>query len=432
MFALIDCNTFYASCERVFRPDLADKPVAVLSNNDGCIVARSSEAKALNIPMGAPYYKYKKFCDKYGVNVFSSNYVLYGDLSNRVMEILSHFCPQVEQYSIDEAFLNLDGIHKALTPSWSNEIINTVKQWTGIPVSIGIAPTKTLAKIANHKAKADGTGFFILTPYTDKLPPAASSCMSNSIDSVLAGLPLTEIWGVSRRSEKKLNRQNIWNALDLKNADPLLIREKFNIVLERTVRELKGEQCIELELSPKRKNIMVSRSFGKLTGELKDLEEAVSTYAAKAAEKLRNQKGLASALYVYLRTNRNREDLIQYNPGIAEGFIVPTSNSLQIITEAKKLLGEIYREGPLYQKAGVMLLDIVPESAHEQQDLFGVTDKLGEQKTLMKTLDHINKLHGRGTLTIGSQGLKDTGWKLRCEHRSPAYTTRWEDLPKIK
>lgn len=412
-YALVDCNSFYCSCEKLFRPDLADKPVIVLSNNDGCIVARSREAKALGVRMGVPFHQWKKFCIEHGVSWFSSNYPLYGDLSNRVMTVLRDFCPRVEQYSIDEAFLDLSGMPYAATQEWCDKLVRTVKQWTGIPVSIGIAKTKTLAKVANHYAKDTGKGGAVLL-------------FDKAIDKILAEQKPDDIWGVAGRTAARLNRWSIWSALDLKNAEPLLIRKHFNIVLERTVRELKGEACIAFEDNiDKRKNIQVSRSFGNLVSDFAELEQAVATYATRAAEKLRRQGSVTNGVYVYLRTNPHRDDP-QYTPGIAAPFIIPTASSFELVDTAVKLLRQIYREGYLFQKAGVMLLDIVDESMHQQGDLFGMTEQILKRKELMSTLDKLNNTYGRGTIRVAAQGFDGNGWKLRSQFLSPRYTTNWQ------
>lgn len=421
MYALVDCNSFYASCERVFRPDLARVPVVVLSNNDGCVIARSREAKALGVRMGAPFYQYRRFCDENGVRYFSSNYPLYGDMSARVMQTLRNFSPNIEQYSIDEAFLDVAGIDAARTALWPRSLIDTVRQWTGIPVSVGIGATKTLAKIANHCAKELGAGHFLLAGGED-------------VDRALQNLAPEAVWGVASRSARRLNRQGIWTALDLKNADPLFIRGQFGIVLERTVRELRGEACLELEdVAPVRRSIQVSRSFGKLVEEFAALEEAVSTYAARAAEKLRAQSGRAGGIYVYLRTNPHMEGP-QYSSGLAAGFAQPTADTFALVEHALRLLKEIYAEGYPYQKAGVMLLDLSGDTGEEEQGgLFAMDNAAGgRNKKLMAAMDQINAAHGRGTVRVAAQGLDDRGWRLRSEHRSPRYTTNWDELPKVQ
>lgn len=420
MFALVDCNSFYASCERVFRPDLVDKPVIVLSNNDGCIVAASKEAKAAGIRLGAPFHLWKKFCDQNSVRYFSSNYALYGDISSRVMMALQSFSPLIEQYSIDEAFLRVDGICSVINGNWPQKLIDTVRQWTAIPVSVGIAPTKTLAKIANHHAKDSGSG------YRHLIEP-------QEIDVILSKLQPEDVWGVAHRTTKRLNMLSIWTALDLKNADPLLIRNKFGITLERTVRELRGEPCLELEQIEYRKCIQVTRSFGHLITDYSELEQAVTMYASRAGEKLRNQNCLAGGVYVYLRTNPHRCDE-QYSAGMAGAFELPSNSAFEITKEALRILKDIYRSGFLYQKAGVMLLDIARHNNDQTQgNLFETkSEATNKRADLTKTIDCLNQKHGRGTVRLAAQGFDDKGWRLRCNHLSPRYTTSWLELPKAK
>ncbi len=416
MYVLVDCNSFYCSCERVFRPDLVGRPVVVLSNNDGCIVARSSEAKALGIRMAGPFYKWKKFCRENDVSWFSSNYPLYADMSNRVLQVLRNFSSKVEQYSIDEAFMDLSEIKGDFKSGWWSELAETVRRWTAIPVSVGIGKTKTLAKVANHLAKDRGVAGCQLIDGAE-------------VDEVLRSQQPSDIWGVAFRTQARLNRYGIWSALDLKNADPLMIRKNFSIVLERTVRELNGEACLDFEdITPKRKNIQVSRSFGSLLESHPDMEQAVVAYASRAGEKLRRQKSLACGIYVYLRTNKHKEGP-QYNNGAADSFIVPTDNTFEFVTAAKKLLALIFRNGYEYQKVGVMLLDLVERSQHEQKDLFGLTENIKKHDKLMQTLDSINQNFGRGMLRTAAQGMVDTAWRMRSNFHSPHYTTRWSELP---
>lgn len=419
MFALVDCNNFYASCEKLFRPDLKNRPVVVLSNNDGCIVARSAEAKLFDIPMAAPFYKYKDYLESRGTACFSSNYALYGDISNRVMEVLSGFAPVLEQYSIDEAFLDLSGIRNAITQEWAENIVRKVKKWVGIDVSVGVAPSKTLAKIANHQAKKKCEN---------------SVCVladDSAVESVLEDLELTGIWGISRNLSRRLNRYSIWNALELKNAELFFLRKNLGIMVERTARELRGEVCFDIDVFTKRKNIQVSRSFAEVTADYQILAEAASAYAAKAAEKLRAGKLLASGIYLYIRTSRHTQGEY-FSAGLASGFLVPTSSTFDIIAEAKKLLEKVYRPEYLYQKVGVMLLDLVGESRHEQQDMFGITEKIASKKNLLGIMDKINKEFGSGSIKIGAEGIKQSRWKMRSEFLSPKYTTDWQGLPRVR
>lgn len=415
IFALVDCNNFYASCERVFNPRLEGKPIVVLSNNDGCVVARSNEAKKLGIPMGAPFHEWKKLCDKKILFAFSSNYALYGDMSNRVMTSLEHFCPDLEIYSIDEAFLSLDGLKERDLFSYSKNIRKIIKQWTGIPVSIGIAPTKTLAKIANRIAKKNTVeGVFNL-------------CDSVIRENILSEFPVEDIWGVGRRLAKRLNDLKIRTALDLRNANVKMIRMHFSVVMERLVEELRGISCIPLEMVQPRKQIISSRSFGKLVTELSELEEAISYYTAKACLKLRKQNSLAGGITIFLHTNFFREKDPQYGNSINHRFAEPSSDSSFIISAAKKCLKNIYRPGFRYQKTGVMLLDLSPHSVR-QYDLFSSRENKSE--LLMQTFDLINERLGKNTLFIAAEGVQ-RNWKTRCNRMSYRYTTQWNELAKV-
>ncbi|MBN1256510.1 MAG: Y-family DNA polymerase [Planctomycetes bacterium] len=416
VFGLVDCNSFYASCEKVFQPRLAERPVVVLSNNDGCVVTRSREAKALGIKMGTPFFKVEKLCRERGVAVFSSNYTLYGDLSQRVMECLRQWSHHIEIYSIDEAFLDFRGIKGASSLAFGENVIQTVQKWTGVPVSLGIGSTKTLAKIANSIAKKLGRGVYSLADRADH-----EECFKR--------LQVEELWGISSGWGRRLNKQGIYTAHDLVNADLELCRRRFSIVLERLVRELRGEVCLELEESLEAKqNIQVSRSFGHLVTDLKELEEAVANYAARAGEKLRRQQSVARGIYVYIRTNRFRDDP-QYANASAGGLLPATSQNDELIRQALDCLHRIYRPGYLYKKAGVLLMDITSQRAADaQRDLFGLGEARKRGDSLMKTLDRVNSIMGRDTLYYAAQGITRP-WKMRREKRSPRYTTRWDELP---
>ncbi len=414
IFALVDCNNFYASCERVFNPSLEGKPIVVLSNNDGCIIARSNEAKKLGIPMGGAFYSQKDVCRKHGVHVFSSNYQLYGDMSQRVMDTLRHFVPDMEVYSIDEAFLCMDGFSSRDLSDYALEIRSAVKQWTGVPVSIGIAPTKTLAKVANHIAKKRTTsGVYSLLTLDEQ-------------NAALANLDVEEIWGISSRWGAQLKQRGIHTAQQLREANPKLIRKNFSVVGERIVEELRGNSCIPLEMHvAARKNILSSKSFGKLVSDLPSIDEALANYAARACLKLRKQKSRAQGIYVFVRTNPFRAQEPQYRNGMSIGFSVPTSDTRAIVKAASQCLHRIYRPGFRYHKTGIMLLDLIPES-HEQQNLFLNVDHSHSDK-LMVTLDRINERMGKNTVFLASQGIK-RGWQMRCDNRSPRYTTNWDEL----
>lgn len=417
IFALVDCNNFYASCERVFNPALNHRPVVVLSNNDGCIVARSNEAKALGIPMGAPLHQYRVLCDKHQVAVFSSNYALYGDMSRRVMECLNTFTPDMEVYSIDEAFLQLDGfVHLDLT-AYAATMRRRVYQWTGIPVSIGIGPTKTLAKIANHVAKKrTKTGVFSLLD-------------SQVQQEVLPSIEVGDIWGIGSRWAKKLQGMAIHTADDLSQADPTMIRKALNVVGERIVHELQGTACLSLEAVQPRKNIMCSRSFGKLVTDRTELLEAISSHAARAAEKLRKQNSRAGGVSVFLKTNRFRANELQYYGGETYTFTCPSNDTREIIRAARKGIHALYRQGFRYHKCGVMLLDIAPADV-SQPNLFHDSD-YERRDQLMQLVDSLNANFGRNAVFFAAQGTKQN-WQMRSDRRSHRFTTRWGELLQVR
>ena len=345
MIALADCNNFYVSCERVFRPALRNRPVIVLSNNDGCAVARSNEAKELGIPMGAPYHQIKKICECNGVKVFSSNYELYGDMSRRVTSVLARFAPELEIYSIDESFLNLSGVESPLL--LSQRIRKTVGRWTGIPISIGLGKTKTLAKLANRLAKRRKTGCFQVNP---------------DQQNILREVSIEDIWGVGRRLSVRLKRVGLNNVLSFVQAPSSVIRSIGGVTLERTQRELSGISCLEMEeIAQPRKNTCSSRSFGRMVEELNELEEAVANYAVKATRKIRSEGSLASAIQVFINTNRFREDQEQYANSRSLSFDEPTDDPIRVVKNAKILLRSIYRKGYAYKKAGVILIDLIPK-----------------------------------------------------------------------
>ena len=421
MFALVDCNNFYASCERLFAPRLEGQPVIVLSNNDGCVIARSNEAKALGIPMGAPYFKIEKFAREQGVFVFSSNYSLYGDLSRRVMQVLSGFAPSIEVYSIDECFLDFSGMSQDLT-TYSLEIARTVRQWTGIPVSIGIAQTKTLAKIANRLAKKgkSSTG------------PVLEWSRLSSPEDMLASVPVEDVWGISSRWGERLRKLGIEHAQALRGADPKMLRQQFGVVMERIGWELRGLSCIPLEaVPPPRKQILTSRSFGEKLIGLDDLRAAVSTFAARAGEKLRAQGLCAQALCVFIHTSPFDTTQSQYSNAITIAFERPSQDSGYLIRSAIRGLERIFRPEFAYQKAGVLLPDLVPAGI-EQGSLFTTEpDDTGRSDRMMAVLDRINRVHGRQALHYAGEALSER-WRMRQRLKSPAYTTRWKELPTVR
>lgn len=414
MIGLADCNNFYASCERVFNPQLRNKPVVVLSNNDGCIIARSNEAKALGIKMGEPYFKIKALIEKHKVNVFSTNFALYGDFSDRVMNTLKLEVERVEIYSIDEAFLDFSDL---ATIDRAISIKKKVQQWTGIPVSIGIAPTKSLAKVANHIAKKHiDKGVFILDD-------------ESLIKRVLNTFPVEDLWGVGRKYANRLKQSSINTALEFRNADPEWIRKNFSVNGIRLQKELKGQKCYDLEMKPVRKNnICTTRSFGKEIKDYKRIKEAVSAFANTCATKLRKEKSCCSNISVFLMTNAYKPNAKQYHPHITLDFQTPTNDSAEIVSMANTALKSIYRDDCIYKKAGVIVQNTTPEE-EVQMSLFDTVDREKRRK-LMYSVDKINMLMGRDKIRLAAQGF-ERRWKLRKEQLSPCYTTRFADILTI-
>jgi DNA polymerase V len=417
-FALADCNNFYASCERVFQPRLEGRPVVVLSNNDGCVIARSNEAKALGFRMGDPYHLNQERLAAHNVVVFSSNYALYGDMSRRVMETLGTFTPEVEVYSIDEAFLNLAGFKRRGLTDYARLIRATVKRDTGIPVSIGIGTTKTLAKLANHLAKA--------RPETGGVLDLADI----DADDALAGIEVREVWGVGPRWATWLEAQGIATALDLKRADPKAVRRKMTVVGERLVRELNGHPCLPLELvEPPRQGLTVSRSFGQTLTMLRPIRDALVAFVGRAGEKLRRQGLLAGQVMVFVTTNRFSARQPFYANSATVTLPYPTDFTPDLVEAATQLLERLYRPGFHYQKCGVMLLDLSPAHRH-QADLFDTRDRARET-WLMRALDALNTDYGARTVRVGNVGGTRPTWAMRQAFRSPRYTTRWRELPVV-
>jgi DNA polymerase V len=416
LFALIDCNNFYVSCERLFNPKLEGKPVVVLSNNDGCVVSRSSEAKALGVKMGVPLYQINALVKSAGIVTLSSNYALYGDLSNRIMSILSGFSPHQEIYSIDECFLDFTGIPDRLR--LAREIKETIKQCAGVPVCVGIGPSKTLAKLANYTAKtvSDCVGVFDFSALTE-----------SERDRIFSTLKAGEVWGIGRKLAQKFEQIGINTVLQLKDSSPELMRKQFSVVIERTVRELRGQSCLDMaEIASARKQIVSSRSFGKNVFELADLEQAVASYMAKAALKLRADRSLAGALEVYIRTNRFAEGSEQYSQTATVTLSHPTDDTMVLMKAASNALRQIYRSGYAYQKAGVSLLDL--SNADERQlSLFQSEAVNTRSEKLMKLMDATNSAMGRGTLYIAAEG-QNHSWQIKCNFKSPEYTTSWKGL----
>lgn len=416
-WGLVDCNNFYASCEKLFRPDLAHSPVVVLSNNDGCIVARSSEAKALGIPGGEPEFRVRALLRAQKVAVFSSNYALYGDISHRVMSTLEALCPHVEPYSIDEAFIRVDNALVSQATDFALHVRQTIQQWVGITVSVGIAPTRTLAKLANKIAKK--SGICILSP-------------GPTLEVTLRDFPIEDIWGIGRRQSKKLHSMGISTALHLRNADEALIRRHFTITGWKTQQELRGIPCInEDEGHGPRKSIIVSRSFGQKMLTLEPIDQAVATFAARAGEKLRKGKLLASAMLVYISTGRH--DKSRHYESAQLTFTRPTADTLILQSHARRLLAQIYKPGPAYAKAGIMLFDLIPPK-RQQGLLLPQPEALQDvqRQTLMATMDTINQKFGRRSVHFGSEGPEKAVWHMRQEHRSPRMTSNWDELAVAK
>jgi DNA polymerase V len=412
--ALVDCNNFYASCEAAFQPMLQDLPVIVLSNNDGCVVARSSQAKALGIPMGEPFFKVQHLVQKHNIQVFSSNYGLYGDMSARVMSTLAAFTPDFEPYSIDEVFLGFDGFNAVDLLEYGYQIRDTVKQWTGLPVSIGFAPTKTLAKIANHLAKDSGEGVVDITHH--------------NLAAILSEIAIEEVWGIGRRWGRSLRAAGITTALQLQEAELGWIKRKYSVVLQRTVLELRGHACIPLELAPPtRKSIMVSRSFRRPVTELVELKEAIATYISRAAEKLRLYQLTANVLQVFARSSRFKEDY--YSESVTLSLPNPTQDTRVLMLFALQGAEAVYRPDCDFNKAGVVLLEL-RSVAEEQLDLFAQRDA-ERSMLLMQTVDQINRQFGSGTIQFAVAGLQKS-WGMRQEQRSNRWTTCWRELPVVR
>jgi len=416
VFSLIDCNSFYASCERIFNPKLLKKPVVVLSNNDGCIIARSDEAKELGIKMGEPFFKAKNVIVKNKVNVFSSNYSLYGDISNRVMEVLSKLSPEIEIYSIDEAFLNLNGFDKNKLQNYCVDISNTIRQWIGIPVSVGVGCTKTLAKAANRIAKKNKRkkGVCILLD-------------ENEIEKELAVLDISDVWGIGKKLSSFLKKNHIHYAIDFIQKERRWIRQHLGVVGERIAMELLGLSCLELEMIPNtKKNCCVSRSFGYPIETFEDLSESVANYATRAAEKLRDDNLVTNVMSLFLLTNHfNKKDL-QYSNSIKIQIDYPTNDTITIVKKALQGLKKIYRPGYKYKKAGVIMLNL--SKATNINGLFEFNKK--KSSSLMKSFDSINLRYGNSTIHTAAEGA-DKRWSMQRQKISPCYTTRFSELLKV-
>lgn len=418
MFALADCNNFFASCERVFRPDLEGKPVIVLSNNDGCAIARSNEAKALGIKMGDPLFKIRHIVEREGVAVFSGNMALYGDFSRRVRMILEEFAPSVEVYSIDEAFLDLRGMEHLDLDSYAKQISARCRRCTGIPVSVGVAPTKTLAKIASKLCK--------------QYPALRGGCYMHrpeDIEKVLRKFPIEDVWGIGRKSARKLRERYIYTAWEFTQQPETIVRQLLGVGGARTWRELRGEPCIEFEDTiDAKQSICVSRSFAHEITSPAHLVEQVAGFAAAAAEKLRSQNSLATEMVVFAFTNRFREDAPQSYGSVHIPFVEPTDDHRVIVASSAAATRELYKSGYGYKKAGVVITGVVPRNA-VSQSLFGDRGAAEREQRLSTAIDTINNTFGRGAVKLGVQS--NDVFSL-SDNRSPHYTTRWEDLPIAK
>ncbi len=415
--ALVDCNNFYVSCERIFRPDLNKVPVVVLSNNDGCVVSRSNEAKALGVRMGQPWFECKALAEQHGILALSSNYALYADMSNRVMQILCDYAPRSEVYSIDECFVDLTGMPRLREVSYAMR--ERVGRWTGMPVCVGIGPTKTLSKLANHVAKKHprSKGVFNYNALTEAQKT-----------KLLTQLPVSEVWGVGRKLTQRLAAHGIATVQDLRVAHTPTLRAEFGVVIEKTQRELQEVACIDFQQEvPDKQQIISSRSFGNAVTELPVLKDALSLFVANACAKLRKQNSQAALIQVFLQTNRFRKDQSQYMPCLAVPLPRPTHDTLEVNRWADALCERMYKPDYAYKKAGIVLSEISPVT-HHQADW--IEPEMLSNDKLMQVLDGLNQRYGRGAVTVSTQGAYKE-WQMRQERKSPNYTTCWEDVPVV-
>ena len=418
MIALIDCNNFYASCERVFRPDLNGKPIVVLSNNDGCVIARSNEAKALGIPMGAAAFEFEKMFQQNNVQVFSANFALYGDMSQRVMSILGEYSPEVEIYSIDECFLDLQGFGYFDLQEYANQMRHKVFKWTGIPISIGIAPTKALSKVANRIAKK----------YPEQTKGAYIIDSEEKRIKALKWLKIEDVWGIGRQHSKKLQVIGVNTAFDFTQLSDEMVKKQMTIVGLRLKRDLQGIPTLTLEETQPKKNIATTRSFETNYTEFAQVSERITTFAVSCAEKLRKQHSVCNSLMVFIYTNRHRKDLPQYSRNIVVRLPFPTNSSIELAEFAVQALKHIFKEGYAYKKAGVIVQDFMPE-ATAQRSLF--ENRNEKHIPLMQALDKLNAHFGKQKIRLSSQDIKRI-WKMKQEKLSPSYTTKLSDIITIK
>ncbi len=418
MFALVDCNNFYASCERVFRPDLNEKPIVVLSNNDGCVIARSNEAKSLGIPMGAPAFQYEEIFKSKQVEVFSANFPLYGDMSNRVMNILGEHCPDIEVYSIDEAFLNLTGMQHFNLNDYCKSIRKKVVKGTGIPISIGVAPTRSLSKVANRIAKkypVQTEGVHIINNEEKRI-------------KALKWLKIEDVWGIGRQHSKRLKSIGVNTAYDFTQLSNHWVKTNLSIVGLRLKRDLEGIPTIQAEEVNAKKNIATTRSFEKNYTKIEELAERVSTFAVSCSEKLRAQRSHCNSLLLFLHSNGHRKDLPQYHRSIVLKLPFPTNSSIELSKFANIALRKIFKAGFYYKKAGVIVLNFTPES---EQQLCLFENKNPRHEALMKAVDKINRTFGSQKVRLASQDQKRI-WKMKQEKLSPRYTTKMSDIISVK
>lgn len=423
LFALVDVNNFYVSCERVFQPSLQKRPMVVLSNNDGCAVARSAEVKALGIKMGQPWFQMQQLAKQHGIVAYSSNYALYGDMSARVVSVLSQYTPDLEIYSIDESFLRVENtmhLWNGALPM-GQHIKQQIMQHTGLPVCVGFGSSKTMAKLANHIAK--------------KNPEFNGVCDVANLSETqrrhwYANIPVTEVWGVGRQLSQHLHALHIHTVLDLAQAPLKQIRALFGVVLERTVKELQGQSCLALEdLPPSKQQIMSSRSFGRPVSTLSELKEAVAWHVHSAAAKLRAQGSRAGAVYVFLQTNRFKPDQAQYHPGLTHSLAQPSQNTLELTQAALVALEQIFKPNYTYKKTGIMLLDL-HNKAQQQASFFDDEIQQQQSEKTMRVMDQINQRFGKATLRSAATGVHQA-WKMKSQSKSPSYTTSWKELPEV-
>ena len=427
LFALVDVNNFYVSCERVFQPKLEEVPMVVLSNNDGCAVARSAEVKALGVKMGTPWFQMAELAKKHGIQAYSSNYTLYGDMSSRVVQVLKTFTPNLEVYSIDESFLQIETVLKQYqdTIELGQKIKQQVKDTTGLPVCVGIGASKTLAKFANHLAKKHKQ--FSGVCDVEAMPKA-------ELYQWMSEIPAGEVWGVGKQIAKKLKAQHIHSVFDLLQVSPQAMRQQFGVVMERLCYELRGTSCLQLEeVAPAKQQIIASRSFGKLVTSQTELAESVATHTARAAEKLRSQNSTTGALTVFIQTNPFKQNEPQHHQSITIPLADGTDNTLTLTNAALAGLKQIYQSNFRYKKAGV-ILNLISDKPTVQQSLFEDMESKGKSAHLMKAMDDINHRFGNTAIKSAAAGTNRSkqAWQMRSGNKSPNYTTQWDELPVAK